>query len=194
MASFRNHRVVIASLFLPTTPVLGESPPITPDQADEDDVLVSSPSETTVHAVAQRLADSSVFSSHSRQSSLNIPIKSIVDDLKDKVCAILTINPNVIPDLPQHHRAGSQLLRSLRHMKSPTLSPNSRGSPSTISIRLLPSSLDVIAPHTQIPKHSPVSEGKAALYPAEPHRSTIPPPFPHSNHGIWNPTPTATVA
>ena len=193
MASFRNHRVVIASLFLPTTPVLGESPPLTPDQADDDDVLVSSPSETTVHAVAQRLADSSVFSSHSRQSSLNIPIKSIVDDLKDKVCAILTINPNVIPDLPQHHRAGLPLLRSLRHTKSPTLSPNSRGSRSTISIPLLPS-LDVIAPHTQIPKHSPVSEGKAVLSLAEPHRSTIPPPFPYSNHGTWNPTPTATVA
>lgn len=87
MASFRNHRVVIASLFLPTTAVLGESPPHTPEQGDECDGGPSSPqlSPEIFPAVAQRLADTGIFNSHSRHPSMNLPLKSIVDDLKDKV-------------------------------------------------------------------------------------------------------------
>jgi trehalose 6-phosphate synthase/phosphatase len=99
MASFRNHRVVIASLFLPTTAVLGESPPITPDQEQEDDP--SQLAETTIPAVAQRLADNGMFNTHSRQPSQTGPLKSIVDDLKDKV----RTTPTITSHPSSHHHS-----------------------------------------------------------------------------------------
>jgi len=100
MASFRNHRIVIASLFLPTTAVLGESaPPTPPDNLPQSSS--HSNAETTIPAVASRLAAAAVDvagkivkplkpslitnASHTRQPSGNLPLKSIVDDLKDKV-------------------------------------------------------------------------------------------------------------
>jgi len=75
MSSLRNHRVVIASLFLPNTVVLGESHPPTPD----------------VHS--ELLPD--VFPGHAKEQGFKLtlpppkprtsaPILSIVDDLKDK--------------------------------------------------------------------------------------------------------------
>ena len=92
MASFRNHRIVIASLFLPTTAVLGESPPVTPEN---DDVGLTLPAalgpETTISAVAQRLAEQTsatkggLLNTHSRSHSMTVPLKSIVEDLRDKV-------------------------------------------------------------------------------------------------------------
>lgn len=96
MASFRNHRIVIASLFLPTTAVLGESPPITPEHHLHP--VADSGPESTIPAVTQRLttalADglanrgslkpSLVLNAHSRQHSQSVPFKSLVDDLKDK--------------------------------------------------------------------------------------------------------------
>jgi hypothetical protein len=91
MTSFRGRRVVIASLFLPNTAVLGESPPPTPERH-----LASATDESSlsIPAVAQRLAEKprrivlppvpSLMSS----SSLPAPLKSIVDDLKDKVSMV----------------------------------------------------------------------------------------------------------
>ena len=77
MSSLRNHRVVIASLFLPSTVVLGESHPPTPD----------------VHSQELPLPD--VFPGHAKEQGFKLtlppskprnsaPILSIVDDLKDK--------------------------------------------------------------------------------------------------------------
>jgi len=76
MSSLRNHRVVIASLFLPNTAVLGESYPPTPD--------VHSP-----------LPLPDVFPGHAKDQAFKLalppsrartpaPILSIVEDLKDK--------------------------------------------------------------------------------------------------------------
>ena len=86
MTSFRNHRIVIASLFLPTIAVIGESGPPTPEQPVQDCVA------STISAVADRLGapniagdpvinalNPSVITNRSR------PLKSIVEDLKDKV-------------------------------------------------------------------------------------------------------------
>jgi trehalose 6-phosphate synthase/phosphatase len=77
MSLLRNHRVVIASLFLPNTVVLGESHPPTPD----------------VHSEGLPLPD--VFPGHAKDQGFKLtlpppkprnsaPILSIVDDLKDK--------------------------------------------------------------------------------------------------------------
>lgn len=90
MASFRGRRVVIASLFLPNSAVLGESPPPTPERhlassTDESSLSISIP------AVAQRLAEKprrlglTPVPSITSSSSLPAPLKSIVEDLKDKV-------------------------------------------------------------------------------------------------------------
>jgi trehalose 6-phosphate synthase complex regulatory subunit len=76
MSSLRNHRVVIASLFLPNTAVLGESYPSTPD----------------VHS---HLPLPDVFPGHAKDQGFKLalppsrartpaPILSIVEDLKDK--------------------------------------------------------------------------------------------------------------
>src|SRR6266550_7216167 len=106
MSSFKSHRVLVASLFLPTTAVQGESQPSTPDLSISYPVSIS----VAATAVAAGLPGTEVsklgvppispvpkrssFASHSRKpsnsggaalgSSLS-PLKSIVDDLKDKV-------------------------------------------------------------------------------------------------------------
>ncbi|KAH9476749.1 Putative alpha,alpha-trehalose-phosphate synthase [UDP-forming] 106 kDa subunit [Psilocybe cubensis] len=155
MTSFRNHRIVIASLFLPTTAVLTYSSPPTPDHEHETLAQVQArvDAEHTIPAVSSRLAavagasaagagaaaegggaasaagatataagagagaatakkplkpalvtrgsavsgagagaggasgqnqSQTAGNTHTRQSSLNVPLKSIVDDLKDK--------------------------------------------------------------------------------------------------------------
>jgi trehalose 6-phosphate synthase complex regulatory subunit len=81
MSSFRNHRVVIASLFLPNTVVLGESHPSTPEG-------------TAVHSPPPLPG---VFPGHTKDHGQGFklplppprartpaPILSIVEDLKDK--------------------------------------------------------------------------------------------------------------
>ncbi|KAF8636145.1 hypothetical protein AX17_003758 [Amanita inopinata Kibby_2008] len=106
MSSFRNHRVVIASLFLPTTAVLGESIPPTPDRhynpypvsitaAANAVAAASSNAEKPKSGPSPTSTSASVrpsFGVHSRHpsntgvavgSSLS-PLKSIVEDLKDK--------------------------------------------------------------------------------------------------------------
>jgi len=73
MSSYRNHRVVIASLFLPQTVVLGESPPHTP------------------HPLPNRLPLSSLFNLKIPErppygrNKAPAPLKSIVEDMRDKV-------------------------------------------------------------------------------------------------------------
>jgi hypothetical protein len=86
MSSFRNHRIVIASLFLPTIAVIEESAPPTPEGRNLD---------STIYAVADRLAVAVdptakskpfiITNNHHRQPSASSPLKSIVEDLKDKV-------------------------------------------------------------------------------------------------------------
>ena len=90
--SYRNHRVVIASLFLPSTAVLGESAPSTPDLYPLSTTpgrprLLGLPTEVpgTPPAVLQPYTPG-----HSRKTSLPAPMKSIVEDLKDKVCNLLS--------------------------------------------------------------------------------------------------------
>ncbi|KAG6377935.1 glycosyltransferase family 20 protein [Boletus reticuloceps] len=74
MSSLRNHRVVIASLFLPTTAVLGESNPPTPS------IHVQDPSP------AKPNGSSNPPFRHQPSKSLggNTPLKSIVEDLKSR--------------------------------------------------------------------------------------------------------------
>lgn len=72
MSSLRNHRVIIASLFLPNTAVLGDSTPPTPDS----DTITSLPTFKT----APPSARPSLIPTKSG------PLKSIVEDLRDKVC------------------------------------------------------------------------------------------------------------
>ena len=79
MGSFRNHRIMIASLFLPSTAVLGDSFPPTPDHNAKDPSLAMIPSAYPI-AEGYRPA-----AHHSRNSSLHAPLRSIVEDLKDKV-------------------------------------------------------------------------------------------------------------
>jgi hypothetical protein len=80
MSSLKNHRVVIASLFLPNTVVLGESHP---------------PSPCPTPDVRSDLPLPDVFPSHAKEQAFKLslpsprtrtpaPILSIVDDLKDK--------------------------------------------------------------------------------------------------------------
>lgn len=93
--SFRTHRVIIASLFLPTTVVVGESEPATPTRevalehggsiADANDTRADS----TIPAVLSRFVENAkpaFLRTHSRAPSASGPLKSIVDDLKDKAC------------------------------------------------------------------------------------------------------------
>ncbi len=82
MSSFRNHRVVIASLFLPNTAILGESHPPTPDE------------RTALHS-PRPLPLPTAFPGHGKDQGFKrslppsrartpAPIPSIVEDLKDK--------------------------------------------------------------------------------------------------------------
>ncbi|KAL0953061.1 hypothetical protein HGRIS_007261 [Hohenbuehelia grisea] len=89
MSSFRNNRIIIASLFLPTTAVLGESVPPTPSH---------NPSPLSIPASAFRNAadklGNAVASKIARVRSPSVtaplvasmpgPLKSIVEDLQDK--------------------------------------------------------------------------------------------------------------
>ena len=94
MSSFRNHRIVIASLFLPTIAVVEESTPPTPEQPFGDSL------DGTISAVADRLniavdpvakskpLKGSILTAnnhHRQPSASSSPLKSIVEDLKDKV-------------------------------------------------------------------------------------------------------------
>ncbi|KXN83190.1 hypothetical protein AN958_01704 [Leucoagaricus sp. SymC.cos] len=81
MTSLRNHRVIIASLFLPTTAVLGESAPTTPE------LQIPQPEFPPKVSLNNDKKATRPLAGHVRQSSgssLSLPIRSIVEDLKDK--------------------------------------------------------------------------------------------------------------
>ena len=81
MSSYRNHRIVIASLFLPESAVLGEgSEPATP-------ALRLPPSVPNLLFAG---AAGSPQPKSPNWRPVPGPLKSIVDDLKDKVCAPLS--------------------------------------------------------------------------------------------------------
>jgi trehalose 6-phosphate synthase/phosphatase len=77
MSSFRNHRVVIASLFLPNTAVLGESHPPTPDLHPSLPLPDVFPGHIKDQGFKLNLPPS--------RTRTPAPILSIVEDLKDKV-------------------------------------------------------------------------------------------------------------
>ncbi|KAF6749841.1 trehalose-phosphatase [Ephemerocybe angulata] len=96
MSSFRNHRVIIASLFLPTTVVVGESEAPTPAE-NAAAPLISIPAvaqrlaglaldkaKPLKSALAQNKAVAPAHNAHSRSASASGPLKSIVEDLRDK--------------------------------------------------------------------------------------------------------------
>ena len=78
MSSLKNHRVVIASLFLPNTVVLGESHP--PSPAPDACSELPLPDVFPSHAKEQGFK----LSLPSPRTRTPAPILSIVDDLKDK--------------------------------------------------------------------------------------------------------------
>ncbi|KZT21795.1 glycosyltransferase family 20 protein [Neolentinus lepideus HHB14362 ss-1] len=82
MSSWRNHRVVIASLFLPTTAALGESPPASPDQAAQ---------EITFTPNNFKLGDPPRSPLPQRPG----PLKSIVEDLKSRTATPAASTPGV---------------------------------------------------------------------------------------------------
>ncbi|KAF8718268.1 hypothetical protein AX14_011953 [Amanita brunnescens Koide BX004] len=104
-SSFKNHRVIVASLFLPTTAVPGDSQPSTPDLSRSAGVSISVAAAAVVAGLPATEFSKlglppttpspkrSSFASHSRTPSnaggaglgSNLsPLKSIVEDLKDK--------------------------------------------------------------------------------------------------------------
>ncbi len=88
MSSFRHHRVVIASLFLPNTAILGDSFPPTPiTEADERPAPVHSPRPTAFHGHSHSSSKDLGFklSVPPSRARTPAPILSIVEDLKDKV-------------------------------------------------------------------------------------------------------------
>ena len=127
MSSFRNHRIVIASLFLPTIAVIEDSTPPTPDQPIDDNL------DKTISAVADRLVTANIAvepvakskplksiittNIHHRQPIVSSPLKSIVEDLKDKVYVIVLHNYII----PLTHRHQSRLA-------TPSRSPTSESS------------------------------------------------------------------
>ena len=72
MSSYRNHRVIIAALFLPQTTVLGDSPPQTPN-----------PRSTQLPSLFNlKIPERPPYG----RNKAPAPIKSIVEDIRDKVC------------------------------------------------------------------------------------------------------------
>jgi len=73
MSSYRNHRVIIASLFLPQTAVLGESPPETPNPLSTQLPLPS--------LFNLKIPERPPYGRNKGPA----PLKSIVEDMRDKV-------------------------------------------------------------------------------------------------------------
>ncbi|KAJ8489164.1 hypothetical protein ONZ45_g13684 [Pleurotus djamor] len=102
MSTFRNHRIVIASLFLPKTAVLGDSGPSTPDKQLREPPALAIPSSafrnidkskpTRPGGSAPRTRSSSV--TNALAASMPGPLKSIVEDLQDKT---RNVTRNVTP-------------------------------------------------------------------------------------------------
>ncbi|KIK93311.1 glycosyltransferase family 20 protein [Paxillus rubicundulus Ve08.2h10] len=86
MSSFRNHRIIIASLFLPTTAVLGESNPPTPDIPAKSPPAQSNPTAR----IPNGTPIPPFRHQPSKSSGANAPLKSIVEDLKSRATTPLS--------------------------------------------------------------------------------------------------------
>ena len=75
MSSLRHHRIIIASLFLPNTTVLGDSAPSSPDESPSHSLASSTPA----------LLNSTTPARGSLLARPPGPLRSIVEDLRDKV-------------------------------------------------------------------------------------------------------------
>ena len=115
MTSLRNHRVIIASLFLPTTAVPGESNPPTPSIHAQD------PDPAPPQLTAKSNGSSNPPFRHQPSKSLggSPPLKSIVDDLKVRLhprrvfASWLTIPASPEPQHPSPHpQPGTRTTRS----------------------------------------------------------------------------------
>ena len=73
MSSYRNHRVIIATLFLPQTVVLGDSPPQTPPPLPNQLPLPS--------LFNLKIPERPPYG----RNKTPAPLKSIVEDMRDKV-------------------------------------------------------------------------------------------------------------
>ena len=73
MSSYRNHRVIIATLFLPQTAVLGDSPPQTP---------LPLPTQLPLNSLFNlKIPERPPYG----RKKTPAPLKSIVEDMRDKV-------------------------------------------------------------------------------------------------------------
>jgi trehalose 6-phosphate synthase/phosphatase len=95
MSSLRNHRVIIASLFLPNTAVVGESNPPTPDIYARE-VGIGNTQDSGSRPPAFR------HTSTRSIGSTPAPLKSIVDDLKvsehtGNYNPLLQFTPSLVP-------------------------------------------------------------------------------------------------
>lgn len=84
MSSFRNHRVVIASLFLPNTAILGESHPPTPEERTAVHSPLPLPLPTAFPGHSKDHVQGFKRSLPPSRARTPAPILSIVEDLKDK--------------------------------------------------------------------------------------------------------------
>ena len=126
MSSFRNHRVIVASLFLPTTVAFGESSLSTPDHS-----VSESGSQSPQCSAVERPA-------FNQRLSGSVPLKSIVEDLK--VCSPALVHehstrphcrpePSTLSHLPNQifilHLPSSSTLQALSRVLHPAHSlPN----------------------------------------------------------------------
>ncbi|KAH0834221.1 hypothetical protein J3R83DRAFT_11534 [Lanmaoa asiatica] len=127
MNSLRNHRVIIASLFLPTTAVLGESNPPTPSPSIHAQDPAPSPPQLTVKPNGS--SNPPFRHQPSRSLGGNPPLKSIVEDLKSRTTTPLTTPPGETANNPFSKFAS---IASPRSNGTPTngASPNEHDSPS----------------------------------------------------------------
>ncbi|KAH7882668.1 glycosyltransferase family 20 protein [Phlebopus sp. FC_14] len=129
MSSFRNQRVIITSLFLPTTAALGESNPPTPNIPPRDP-------HTQPNGVNGKLNGTGKQPAYRHQPSRSLgngePLKSIVDDLKSRAITPLATPPSEtstpfskFENIASPRRSGSPQNEGPSTPKSsPTLPPN----------------------------------------------------------------------
>ncbi|KAH7922278.1 glycosyltransferase family 20 protein [Leucogyrophana mollusca] len=96
MSSFRNHRIIIASLFLPSTAVLGESNPPTPDLHLPPPVAPGVSPALLQSNTKPRTPPFRHQPSRSLGSNTPVgPLKSIVEDLKSRAVTPTASSPGV---------------------------------------------------------------------------------------------------
>lgn len=176
MSSLRNHRVIIASLFLPTTAVIGESSPPTPDIYAR---------EVGATAATQDLGGRPPAFRHTPSQSLSstpAPLKSIVDDLKSRAITPITTPPSELNPFSKFASLAS--------------SPAVKGSISPSSIQSIDASLAKFQPdpvHTirlqrrsssKPPRYPSIA--RSYTYPSAPSEPYYFAPNIHCNGGLKN--------